>query len=135
MVIDLTSIDWGYTALDIRQVWAHAVALYRKGELARLDQAERKYQIEANENHRVESILSCQIDRYFDITGAQEDFCTTTDIVDHLKIKGIALAIGNRSASMDLAAALQSLKVLRGREFGTRGARGYVGIRARYDPT
>lgn len=135
LVLDIASIDWGYTAIDIRQLWAQAVALHRSGELARLDQAERSYQIEANENHRVESILSCQLDRYFDITGDVHDFCTTTDIVDHLKDKGIELSSGNRSASMDLAAALQALKVRRGREFGTRGARGYVGIRPHYDPT
>lgn len=131
LVLNLDHIDWGYRAIDVRQLWAQAVALYRSGELGRLETSERHYQVEQNEQHRLPSLLAAQIEQHFSITGDPEHFMRTVDVVAHLVNRSARLAQSDKSASMEIASAMQALRIKQGRQFGTRGPRGYFGIMPR----
>lgn len=131
LVLNLEYIDWGYRAIDVQQLWAQAATLYRRGELGRLETSERHYQVEQNEQHRLPSLLAAQIEQYFSITHDPEHFLRTVDVVAHLASKGARLSNSDKAASMEIASAMQALRIKQARQFGSRGPRGYFGIMPR----
>lgn len=128
LVLNLAGIDWSYRDLDVHQLWAQAVALFRSGALGRLEAAERRYQIAANEQHRLPSLLAALIEREYFITGDSAHFITSIEVAAHLLSKGARLPNSDKGASMEIAAAMQALRVAQGRRDGSRGPRGYFGL-------
>jgi hypothetical protein len=125
LVTRITEIDWGYTKLNVNQVWAQAVALYRSGESWRLQPEESASQRETNKNYETSSLLDDWIERWFDFGLGDENYMSAAEIADHLKDKGVELHGTPRAIAMELSAVLGRLGVERGRG---RHRREYAGI-------
>jgi predicted P-loop ATPase len=131
MVTSITSIDWGYTKIDINQLWAQAVALYRAGEPWRLTPRESKEQAERNQSYDVESALDGWLPKWFDLAAGPTELMTSADIIDHLRAKEIRLNGNERAQAMEISRILARHKVEKVR---TNSWRGYRGIAPRDNP-
>jgi len=65
MITLLTRLDFHYEQIDVNQLWAQAVHLYRDNEPWRLVGEERQLQHDTNRRYEVESTLTDWLDRYF----------------------------------------------------------------------
>lgn len=126
-VTKVSAIDWSYTRLDVNQVWAQAVALYRQGDPWRLTPLEKAAQTEANKGHEVEGLLEDWIDRYFSL--CQDDAAmSAAEIADHLRTKyDIRLAGSERAQAMEIARVMVKFSIPR-RQRGGKGVREYIGV-------
>jgi energy-coupling factor transporter ATP-binding protein EcfA2 len=89
LVVTITDIDFTYQQLDIDQLWAEVMYLYRAGEPWRLSPEETLAQTEANKKHETSDILEGWLDRHFWIDTTDQVGMTTSDIIDHLRSKEI----------------------------------------------
>lgn len=124
LVCELTSIDWGYTAMDISGLWAEAYWLYRQGEPWRLLPEEKAQQRVINARYRVDLPVMEMLVTHYDIDPAGGDWIAAMEIISNLETKGLK---GNQKANlMELSAAMRELGVRRGRQTGLWG---YWGIK------
>lgn len=65
MITWLTSLDFRYTEIDVNQLWAQAVHLYRANEPWKLVGEERATQNTINKRYEVETVLSDWLDKFF----------------------------------------------------------------------
>ncbi len=130
MVASIQFIDWSYQTIDVDQVWAQAVALYRKGEAWRLSQNEAAIQAEQNKNYEVESALEGWILRYFDFGETVSPYAklTASEIIDHLRANDVRLSGNPRADAMEISRVLTRLGVEKVR---TSTWRGYINITPR----
>lgn len=100
-VCHITDIDWKYEQdLDINQLWAQAVALFKQGETYLLDaKAEDKIQ-EINDRYSLDDPLAKHILDAFEIVESDDDFVSTADIMKHLKWAEIIHSEVDKSISM-----------------------------------
>jgi predicted P-loop ATPase len=127
LVATIEAIDWSYTQLDIHQIWAEAVAAYKRGEPHRLTTEERAAQDQQNKLHETESVIEDWITRHF-VIGVQAGAARMTggDIIDHLRDRyGIRLNGSERSQAMEISRVLVRLGV---QKIRTNAWRGYEGI-------
>jgi putative DNA primase/helicase len=125
-VIDLTDLDWSYTRLDIDQVWAEAVARWRRGESRRLTDEESAVQTTHNRQFLADGIIGDHIRKHFMVTGDPAHTMTAADIVDYLRnVKNVPLQGADRALSMDIARVMAALGVSKQR---TGASRFYVGL-------
>lgn len=89
-VCTLTKIDWGYeAAIDINQIWAQAVALYREGERWELDAETNSKMMEINSRYDVDEPLQWDLFETFNIVpGDLEKFTATAQIIKRLRDDG-----------------------------------------------
>jgi putative DNA primase/helicase len=102
----LTKIDWSYRDLDVNQVWANAIALYREGEAWKIEDEEKEAQRQINEKYEVDTVLDDYIDKHFRITGSPDDMMSAGDILSYLAGKDIRLSGSERAQAMELARVL-----------------------------
>ncbi len=88
-VVTLTAIDWGYTALDIEQIWAEAFTAYQSGESWELTAAERARQAAINEEYELESGIEGFLRKYYDLDPNGTDWTSGVDIVQELEVYGL----------------------------------------------
>ena len=112
LVLTLTGLDWSYTRLDPRQVWAEAVARYQRGERGRLTSDEAAYRDKSNaEHHQLTGLIDDWLAMHFLRTNDPTDMLTSGAIAEHLRSKGIVLGGNDKAASMAIAAALTRVGV------------------------
>jgi len=87
MVTTLTSIDWDYaTNVDVKQIWAQAYELFKRGETGQLKGDDY---IEAELLNAEYKTVSTIYDRLEEIIVIEDDgFVLTNDILDELKNRG-----------------------------------------------
>lgn len=95
-VCTLKNIDWGYTQVDINQVWAQAVELSKMGETCNFSEEEELAQNKVNERYEVDEPLNYYMDKYFDIDS--------DTIVDGMPIAGIIEHLNKSDQSLRLNA-------------------------------
>jgi hypothetical protein len=131
MTISLARIDWSYgDRIDVNQVWAQAVALFRTGESPSLTEEERKMQSAINATFEsvdpVEDVLMMQ----FEIDPSQTTWFTPSAeilrIIDET-LKGTSVVHAHAIAAI---LKKRGLAAARKREDGQQ-PRGYRGIRPR----
>lgn len=89
MVCTLESIDWAYAEeIDVDQLWAEAVHLYRQGESWQLTEAEQRMQSSINRRYEVDTGLMDWILEHFVITNEDADFVSTAAIALKLQEQG-----------------------------------------------
>ncbi len=129
--VNISHINHGYKdTVDINQVWAQIVELYRKGESPELCAAEKAALGETLEEHEVENPLQGHIQRLFTIDPSNTTaFTFTSDIIRTLKADGIALNANSKWAGREVNEALAPLGVKREKRsiIGIKGW-GWLGV-------
>lgn len=133
MVTSLTDINWGYTTLDVDQVWAQAYELYLSGETWQLTGDELTAANVINEQYQITDIVQETISRWFVIEpNNQGIFLSTVEIMETLKnpMQG-NLRPGSEIDTRRMAAALTRLGLDKSalKKVNGRPVRGYFGIR------
>jgi hypothetical protein len=129
MAVHLRKIDWHYTAIDVDQVWAQAVALYRAGEPWELLGEDAGLAQCANEEYEVDDPLEGYIRRCYTITHDPHDRVLTCDILDRLHGTGWIGQHTRRGESMELSPLLRKLGL---KPFRSARGRGWQGIAPRH---
>ena len=133
MATTLTHIDFDYVKIDVNQVWAQAVALYKDGETWNIEGEERILVDGANEKYETENPVIDKIRSKYDIDPLRTDWFTPTlDLVDILHEAGW----GSHSPvgeAMIISSACKALGLQKGRSGETNADRkaGYFGINRR----
>ena len=131
MCVTLRKIDWGYTGLDVNQMWAEAVHLYRAGEPWDLTADEARRADEVNETYEVDTPMVDYILRHFDVDPADPGFMPSVEILDKLREKSVIKDAG-RATMMDIGGALRKLGVERAvRRIDGKNTKGWTGVRHR----
>lgn len=89
--VKLSDIDHNYIKLNINDIWAQAVAYYRKGETGRLSESEAKIRDEINEDYRPTSPTAEMFLKYFIIDPNEDSWMPVSDIAEKLKTMGLKL--------------------------------------------
>lgn len=136
----LTKIDWGYTQLDVNQIWAEAYHLWQQGEPYNLTAEEVVKRDHINQKYMVAEPLDDMIERYFQIDPAQlgDDWALTAPAI----LEAMELKPDDKALSMRLATVLKGLGLGRDREkriitrpLGSERARYWRGIQKKERPT
>lgn len=97
--VEIEKIDFGYqSVIDVTQLWAQFVALYKSGESAALTPEEKEMANKIRNSHETEDNFTGFITKYYDIDLArakadpanQQWSATTTEIVEQLSINDVA---------------------------------------------
>lgn len=136
LTVEMTAIHWhGYLGkIDIRQVWAQAIALYRQDNNAwKLDETERALRDDINVEFDMEDPVRDVLLAQFDITPCEAmnpdalPFCSSTEIV---QVVGLHVRTNStRSLQMDIGRAMKRLGAVKGKRNNTNG---YFGVTRRF---
>lgn len=130
MTVKLAAVDWGYTKLEVDQIWAQGYDLYLSGEPWDLQPDESKVAAEINEVYETDDLTEAAILKYFTIDPKQTTWwMPTVDIVEHLEIYNVKFG-SPTSASMAIGRAMTSIGLIKIKKQNNRGqwVNGYVGI-------
>lgn len=100
-VVSLASIDFGYSQLDIDQVWAEAYTAYQAGEKWELTLNERIIQSAINEEYEHEQTIDGMVRKYYDLDPAVDTWVAGVEIV--LELETFGLRDNQRASLMELA--------------------------------
>lgn len=130
LVTTITAIDRRYiSAVDVNQVWAQAVALYRQGAPWRLQENELQAQADANTAHEFDTPLEGWLTAHFDTDAGDGYALTSGEIIDHLRRNyDIRLSGSERAQAMEISRTCQRLGIERRRP-NPRLAFVYLGMR------
>ena len=109
LITRLSRLDFHYMDIDVNQLWAQAVHLYRDNEPFKLVGEEKQAQSNTNKGYEVETLLTDYLDRYyvFDPEFGDEQY-TLGDLAIVLKSHDIALHGSEKAQYMELARVLTS---------------------------
>ncbi|MDQ3004163.1 MAG: bifunctional DNA primase/polymerase [Chloroflexota bacterium] len=101
----LTSIDWSYDSnIDINQIWAQAVALFRAGETPQLDKETEARMREINSQYEVDDPIAPAIFKWFNIEpGNADKTITVNEMIKELRSTGDVVGEGDRAVAMRIA--------------------------------
>jgi hypothetical protein len=106
-VCTLTGIDWDYEKhINVNQIWAQAVALFKDGETWELDRALQEQMIEINSRYEVDDPLAYDLFDTFNVNPAErERYTSTAQIIHRLRadmkiVGGSDQAIAQRIANV-----------------------------------
>jgi len=133
MATTLLNIDFDYVKIDVNQVWAQAVALYKSGETWQIEGSERELVDEANKKYETENPVIDLLRKNFEIDASREDwFVSTLRLVEVLHENGWG-SHNPTGESMMIATACKSLDIKKAYQMSKEKVlqRGYSGIRAK----
>lgn len=107
----LTKINWGYTEIDVNDIWAEAYHLYKNGYNYKLTAKDRARQNEINEHYEVDDPLIAEVLRHYDLVGGLDIWTSGRDIL--LKI---GLDPLNPGHAMRLSRTMKKLGVEKGKQ-------------------
>ena len=134
----IESIDHNYKDIDINQLWAQLVSEYQDGAMLRLTPEEDKAITIERESFEVEDPTDDFILKHFEIDpNEMEWFTATASIIEKLRDRNLPINPNAIRASEQICESLRRLglndQIHKTRSEGSRGMRGYKGIRERYD--
>lgn len=91
MCSHLESVNWNYSKdIDVNQVWAQAVHLFKRGEPWRLTDEEVKLSDSINKGYEIENMYTSYLFKFFDIDPNEKSWFTPScEIFDILKNNGV----------------------------------------------
>lgn len=85
LVCTLSQVDWDYaTSVELNQVWAQALHLYRSGDGWQLSEADKQRRDAVNEGYMVDDAVEPYLASLYRCTGERKDYVTLLDILDQL---------------------------------------------------
>jgi hypothetical protein len=109
-VCNVTSVNWQYEKeVDINGCWAQAVALFQAGEDYLLDVETEEKVREINSKHELDDPMKPHVERFFEFTGNDADFVSTTEILKTLKDQGCIPSEVDRAYSMRVGAIMTGM--------------------------
>jgi hypothetical protein len=110
-VCTLTSIDWDYDKfIDVNQVWAQAVALFKGGETWELPREVEEQMKEINSRYEVDDPIQFDIVDNFNVKPEDHGRVTATaQIIHELRIKGLIVGGSDQQIAVRIANVLQKL--------------------------
>jgi hypothetical protein len=132
LVCTLTDIDWSYVQdVDVNQVWAQALYLYRESDDWRLSAADQIRRDRVNEDYMADDPIEAYVIKLFKYTGDRNDFVTLAQILDDLSLYQIR---PTRATAMAVASVMRRLGAEKGRtRIGGERTRLYRKIQRRSD--
>ena len=124
MITWLTRLDFRYADLDVNQLWAQAVHLYRDNEPWKLVGEERGAQRDVNKRYEVETVLSDWLDKFFVFDPEADDKLSLADILSAMDAE-YRPSGSERSQAMELARVLTSKGA---KKIETRIGKRWVGL-------
>lgn len=107
MIVCLTRLDFHYMDIDVNQVWAQAMHLYRNNEPFKLVGEEYQLQNETNKRYEVETLLTDYLDQYYIFDpDFGDEYYTLGDIANTLRGHDIPLHGSEKAQYMELARVL-----------------------------
>lgn len=129
--VQVTGIDWTYKdKIDVDQLWAQVVYLYKNGESPELAAGEKKALASVHKKHEVENPLQAFIQMFFRVDPNDQSGGThTADIILQLKAQGVTLHSSSRTAGREINDALAPLGLTR-KQFTSNGVYnwGWLGV-------
>jgi hypothetical protein len=129
VIICLERLNWNYlTEVDSSNLWAQAVALYKKGYPWQLKPEEARLQREINARYEMDSIVATKFFEYFTVEPESEEFTTVDDIIGTLESAGLK---GHQQANLnELARLMKKMGATRFRaRVGKKRPTAYKGVR------
>jgi hypothetical protein len=130
-IVKIDRIDWSYSKkIDMEQVWAQAMSLYRSGEGWNFDRGEVAWRDEVNTDYEFVDPIESALLECFDITDNPTHFVPSGRIAERLKDKNVRMGT-DRSLYMAIANTMTRLGAgtpKRNRSEPYRGKRGYYGV-------
>jgi predicted P-loop ATPase len=128
--IHITAFERGYDSVDVNQVWAQLVNMYRTGVSPELSDAEREALEGSYSEHEIENPLQTYLQMYFTIEPGNGSLrCFTADIMQRLRSFGISINNNPKVAGKEINDALAPLGLTRTQMSidGVKGM-GWIGI-------
>jgi predicted P-loop ATPase len=139
MVLNMESIDWNYTSVDVNQLWAEAVYLYNNDFDWRLTAEEASVRDEQNELHNTPNIMDDYIAKYCltDLPG--HHFTPSSELTEAFIALPLCKGKTERQLQIDIATAMNKLGVkkrkgritveVNDKETKTIQVQGYLGVK------
>ena len=130
VIVAVDSIDWNYTEIDVKQLWAQIVAAYRSGHRWELTPEEESQRDTTNKFYDApHPVIELFLQHYDIIPDDVTTFTPTIDIITNLESETIGLTGNQRSNMIRLTAWLKT-KGIEGTRARTGGLlqRGFYGI-------
>lgn len=124
MTAEVGEIDWSYRDLNVDQLWAQAVELWRGGESATLTPEEKARQGATNEAHQIENYADAWIRKYFHIDPTRSDWLTTTQAVV-ARLQNMGVTGTTRAVQMEVSDALRGMGL---RQHANARPRAWIGV-------
>jgi putative DNA primase/helicase len=128
LITKLDQIDRAYMKLDVHQIWAQSVALYRDGETGNLTSEEAAMQGKVNERYEAMNVLSDWLDRSFVFHPEYATPYSMADIITALVSDGFKPSGSNIGQAMELSRVLRKKKA---RSDHTRDGNRWFGLQLR----
>ena len=120
LVTSVAKIDWAYADdVDVDQLWAQAVFIYRQGDAWKLTEADRKDRDLANTEYMIDDPIEAILSEILEYTGEMADRVTLPQLLGLLRDK---CTVSQRSQSMTVASVLKSWGAVKRRVL-TKGKR------------
>ena len=137
MISTITDIDWSYTDdVDVQQLWAQALALYRRGESWNLLSDEVKIADTINESYETDNPEDDYLHRLFEVDTDRGDwFMTNEDIHNAIELSPPPLIVGKLTPAR-IGRAWRRLGLDKEKKrIDGREKRGWIGLRRKpYSP-
>lgn len=124
MITWLISLDFRYVDIDVNQLWAQAVHLYRNNEPWKLVGEERATQNTINKRYEVETVLSDWLDKFFVFDPDADEMFSLADILSAMDAE-YRPSGSERSQAMELARVLTSKGA---KKVETRTGKRWIGL-------
>ena len=132
MISTISNIGWAYTQeLDVQQVWAQALALYRRGEPWDLLEDEKTIADDINTSYETDNPEDDYLQRIFEVNSLEKGwFLTNEEIHSVIEISPPPSIVGNLTPSrISKAWRRMGLDKDRKRDNDGRLRRGWVGLK------
>jgi predicted P-loop ATPase len=90
LTIRMSRIDWSYSEIDVSNLWAQAVAMFRNGEPWRLTASEREMRDTINQQYQTQNYLEVLFDKFFVVRPERlDEWLTAEQIMKELEMAGL----------------------------------------------